>query len=213
MRTSDKMDSCNSQAALQILQTRVRAPQLLTQMNTRSGGSRRNVQRSNKLRQNSRAHQRSWLNGWPGVSCWREQGPSEWRNADIAAIGRSEGGPPVLHDWISTWTQAMVPHKTAKLRTVATIASPDWGPKKPEPGQQMPQPYPRKLRPIALAEVLMKLAESCVIEQHIDRLLKGCEEVGVVKGVHLLSGEVRSVTTALKVLEEVQEEVQEIKDG
>ena len=39
-----------------------------------------------------------------------------------------------------------------------------------------------------------------------------CEEVGVVKGVHLLSGEVRSVTTALKVVEEVQEEVQEKKD-
>ena len=39
-----------------------------------------------------------------------------------------------------------------------------------------------------------------------------CEEVGVVKGVHLLSGEVRSVATALKVVEEVQEEVQEIKD-
>ena len=39
-----------------------------------------------------------------------------------------------------------------------------------------------------------------------------CEEVGVVKGVHLLSGEVRSVATALKVVEEVQEEVQEIED-
>ena len=36
-----------------------------------------------------------------------------------------------------------------------------------------------------------------------------CEEEGVVKGVHLLSSEVRSVTTALKV---VQEEVQEIED-
>ena len=35
-----------------------------------------------------------------------------------------------------------------------------------------------------------------------------CEEVGVVKGVHLLSGEVRSVATALKVVDEVQEEVQ-----
>ena len=34
----------------------------------------------------------------------------------------------------------------------------------------------------------------------------------IVKGVHLLSGEVRSVATALKVVEEVQEEVQEIKD-
>ena len=29
--------------------------------------------------------------------------------------------------------------------------------------------------PIALAEVLMKLTESCVIEQHIDRILKGVE--------------------------------------
>ena len=46
-----------------------------------------------------------------------------------------------------------------------------------------------------------------------------CEEVGVVKGVHLISGEVRSVATALKVVEEVQEvkdewEVEEVKgDG
>ena len=39
-----------------------------------------------------------------------------------------------------------------------------------------------------------------------------CEEVGVVKGVHLFSGEVRSVTTALQVVEEELEEVQEIKD-
>ena len=39
-----------------------------------------------------------------------------------------------------------------------------------------------------------------------------CEEVGVVKGVHLLSGEIRSVATALNVVEEVQEEVQEVKD-
>ena len=38
-----------------------------------------------------------------------------------------------------------------------------------------------------------------------------CEEVGVGKRVHLLSGEVRRVT-ALKVVEEVQEKVQEIKD-
>ena len=39
-----------------------------------------------------------------------------------------------------------------------------------------------------------------------------CEEVGVVKRIHLLSGEVCIVTTALKVVEEVQEEVQEIGD-
>ena len=38
------------------------------------------------------------------------------------------------------------------------------------------------------------------------------EEVGVVKRVHLLSGEVRRVAVALEVVEEVQEEVQEVKD-
>ena len=63
-----------------------------------------------------------------------------WRNADIAATGRSEGGPAVLREWIGTWTRAMVPHCTA----------PDCGPKKPEPGQQLPQPCPRTLRPLAL---------------------------------------------------------------
>ena len=39
-----------------------------------------------------------------------------------------------------------------------------------------------------------------------------CEEVRFVSRVHLLSSEVRSVPTALKVVEEVQEEVQEIDD-
>ena len=39
-----------------------------------------------------------------------------------------------------------------------------------------------------------------------------CEEVGVVKRAHTLSGQVRSVTTALKVVEEVQEGVQETKN-
>ena len=33
-----------------------------------------------------------------------------------------------------------------------------------------------------------------------------CEEVGVVKRVHLLSGEVRRIATALKVVEEVRRE-------
>ena len=40
----------------------------------------------------------------------------------------------------------------------------------------------------------------------------GCEEVGVVKRVHTLLGGLHRLATALKVVEEVQEEVQEIKD-
>ena len=39
-----------------------------------------------------------------------------------------------------------------------------------------------------------------------------CEEVGVVKRVHTLLGGVHRLATALKAVEEVQEEVQEIKD-
>ena len=39
-----------------------------------------------------------------------------------------------------------------------------------------------------------------------------CEEVRVVKRVHTLSGGVHRLATALKVVEEVQEEVQEVKD-
>ena len=62
--------------------------------------------------------------------------------------------------------------------------------------------------------VSQRLCEGLDISLHevVGLGLITCEEVGVVKEVHLLSGEVRSVTTALKVVEEVQEEVQEIKD-
>ena len=38
-----------------------------------------------------------------------------------------------------------------------------------------------------------------------------CEEVGVVKRVHLLSSEVRKVATALKVVDEEQQRLQEIE--
>ena len=39
-----------------------------------------------------------------------------------------------------------------------------------------------------------------------------CGEVGLVIRLHLLFGEVRSVTTGLKVVKEVQEGLQEIED-
>ena len=86
-----------------------------------------------------------------------ELGPTSCHNADIAAIGRSEVAWPCSA--IGTWTRAVVPDKTAKLWTTAKIAPLDCGPKKPEPGQQMPQLWPRKLRCIAFVEVLMKLTE------------------------------------------------------
>ena len=74
------------------------------------------------------------------------------------------------------------PTPDSETWTAATIAPRDCGPKKPEPGQHLLQPYPRKLRSIALAEVLMKLTESCVIEQHIDRLLESVEPTNLELG-------------------------------
>ena len=44
-----------------------------------------------------------------GVVLAAEPGPSSWRNADIAATGRTEGEPAVLREWMGTWTQAVVP--------------------------------------------------------------------------------------------------------
>ena len=117
-----------------------------------------------------------------GVVLAAEPRPTGWRNADIAGIERAERGPAVLREWIDTWKRAIVPHCTAKLWTAAAIAPLDCGLKKPKPRQQMPQPCPRKLRPIAFAEVLVKLAESCVIEQHIERLLKGVEPTNLGLG-------------------------------
>ena len=48
-----------------------------------------------------------------------------------------------------------------------------------------------------------------MIAQQAQRRL--CGEVGLVIRLHLLFGEVRSVTAALKVVEEVQEGLQEIE--
>ena len=39
-----------------------------------------------------------------------------------------------------------------------------------------------------------------------------CEEVGIVKRVHHLLGGVHKLATALKAVEEVQEEVQEVRN-
>ena len=45
-----------------------------------------------------------------------------------------------------------------------------------------------------------------------ESISRRCEEVGVVKRVHTLLGGVHRLATALKIVEEVQEEVQEVKD-
>ena len=111
-----------------------------------------------------------------------EPGSRGWRDTDIAATGRSEGGPAVLRDWRGMGTQAVILHRMARLWTASTIAPHDCGPKKPESSQQIPQPCPQKLRPVALAEVFMKLAETCVVEQHIGWLFEAVEPTNLGPG-------------------------------
>ena len=110
-----------------------------------------------------------------GVVLAAEPGPSGWHDADIAAIGLS--GRTSCATRLDRHLDS-----SAKLWTSASTAPLDCGPKKPEPGQQMPQPCPRKLHPLAMAEVLVKLAESCANEQHIDTLLKGVEPTNLGLG-------------------------------
>ena len=103
----------------------------------------------------------------------------------------------MLRDWMGTWTPAGVPHQTAKLSTAATVAPLDCGPKKPEPGQHLPQPWPTQTP---------SLTESFVIEQHIDRLLKGVEPTNLGLGtpnaaaliVHIVRGCANDLAVAPK---------------
>ena len=171
MRASDKMDFCNIRAALQILQANTRAPP--------------NIQTAAEVHSLVAVDTDEWETARIKMQCAAiKQAAVKFLPPPAKLVKRMARGVvlaaepqqlAVLREWMATCTQAVVPHQTAKLWTAATLAPFDCGPKKPEPGQQLPQPCPRKLRPIALAEVLMKLAESCIIEQHIDRLLKRVE--------------------------------------
>ena len=122
MRASDEMDSCSIRAALQILQTKTRAPQNIqtaTEVHSVVAVETDAHEIVRIKTQSAAIKQAAAKFSLPpaklvtrmarGVVLAAEQGPSGWRNADIAAIGRSEGGPAVLRDWIGTWTQATVP--------------------------------------------------------------------------------------------------------
>ena len=92
MRASDKMDSCNIRAALQILQTSVRAPQ-----NTQTAAQAHSpVAFDTDEHEIARKKKNAMCSGQAGCC---EILASGWRNADTAAIGRSEGRPAVLREW------------------------------------------------------------------------------------------------------------------
>ena len=183
-----KMDACNIRAAPKFLQTGARAPQnlqtpaeirFLVAVEADAQEMPRTKEQCVAVKPAALKFSSSPANlgkrtARGGVLA-AEPGPRVRRNADIAAIGRSEGRPAALRDWICIWTQVVVPHQTVRLWTGATIVPLDCGPKKLERGDHVPQPCPRKLSPIALAEVPMKFAESCVTEKHIDKLLEAVE--------------------------------------
>ena len=89
----------------------------------------------------------------------------------------------MLPEWMGTWTQAVVPHQHGEAM--------DGGhdcPTRLRIGRNLsPGSSCRSLAHVnsaltALAEVLMKLTESCVIEQHIDKLLKSVEPTNLGLG-------------------------------
>ena len=92
---SRKTDSCSIRAALQNKQAAIRFKPPLAKLTKRM--ERR-------------------------ASLAAEPGPSGWRNVDIAAKGRGEGGPAVPRHWIGIWTQGVVLPKTSRRWTAATFA-------------------------------------------------------------------------------------------
>ena len=134
-----------------------------------------------------------------GVGLEAESGPSHWRNADIAAIGRLDGGPGVLRDWT---------RPAFGLRLMFTIRPHGSGIAARRSLNRVSryQPCPRKQRPTALAEVLTKLAEICVIEQHSAKLPEAVDPanlglkaaVAAALIVRIVRGWATAIASALK---------------
>ena len=112
-----------------------------------------------------------------------EPGPSGWRNVYIADKGRGEGGPAVLRalDWYLD-ARGGAPKNFSTLdrgyhRTLWIV-----GPRNLNQVNSCPNPAHANCEPIELAEVLMKLAECVVIEQHIGKLLEVVERTNLGLG-------------------------------
>ena len=72
--------------------------------------SKNSVQPASKRHEYFHAHRQCCSSAWWGVALAVEPGPSGWRNADIAAIGRSR------QCCVTTWTQAVVPHREVQMK-------------------------------------------------------------------------------------------------
>ena len=82
-----------------------------------------------------------------------EPGPSGWRNSHISLMARRPDGPECLTEWIRMWAQSTVPVDCAAQLTQAV---------------NMPLNKDSTwegVRPIALGEALLKLAEAVAVDE------------------------------------------------
>ena len=98
------------------------------------------------------APQPGWSSEWPGLLNWRPNwGPTDGETSTWQPWDARKEDQPCCATGLVFGPRARFRPRRPK--------------KEPDTGQQVPQQCPRKLKPIALAEVLMKLTVSCVIEQ------------------------------------------------
>ena len=92
-------------------------------------------------------------------------GPSGWRNIHIQGIMGTAGGAIVLKRWCKMWIAGSVSMATSVLWTAAVISPIDCGETLDDQGR-----IKRKLRPIALAEALLKFAEGLAVDAALPQL-------------------------------------------
>ncbi len=84
--------------------------------------------------------------------------PSSWRNGLIQDVASTDAGIAALTSWATMWRRGRVLDATVALWTAATVSPVDSGWLANE-SDTAGHPL-RKLRPIACAEVLIKLVET-----------------------------------------------------
>ena len=92
-----------------------------------------------------------------------QPGPSGWRNHYLQMVGRTDKGVHVLTRWAEMWCRGHVVDESVRLWKAAIIAPVDCGEAVVAPEEE---PH-RKLRPIALAEALLKLTEGVAIDEAV----------------------------------------------